>query len=666
VKTVKQLVAYALKFKKGLTLGIFFIVLSTIAELTGPFLIKTMIDEHVLGVEGPWYETETDEQAVFYDGSWYTKEINTPSSKEISIVQVNNQFYFVPQAIVWEGKRSYKNGELVVINGKNKFEYPASPLSLNELILFYKPEVPSIMFYLLTYLVLMVISAAFVYGQRYQLQKTAHQIIRKMRNDVFQHIQTLPIRYFDTTPAGKIVARITNDTESIRELFVTVLATFVTSFIYIAGIYVAMFLIDAKLAAVCLLLLPVLYVWMIVYRKFASTYNKVIRSKNSEINAKINESIQGMKIIQAFGRERWIQHEFEKLNETHFRYQNKLLNLNALASHNFMTIVRNVTFVAFIWYFGHGVIDGNIVTLGVLYAFVDYINRLFQPLTGIVNQFANMEKAFVSAERVFDMLEEKGTSVSDKRIPRYKGNVTFEHVSFGYKEGETVLKDISFKVKHGETVALVGHTGSGKSSIINLLFRFYDYQKGRIFIDGMDIKEIPVQALREHMGIVLQDPFLFTGTIASNVTLNHPNISREKMEQALRDVGAESILAHLENGWDTVVNEKGSTLSAGQRQLISFARALAFDPSILILDEATSNIDTETEAIIQQAMDVLKKGRTTFIIAHRLSTIKKADQILVLDKGQIVERGTHDELMKLKGKYYQMYQMQHATFESVS
>jgi ATP-binding cassette subfamily B multidrug efflux pump len=298
------------------------------------------------------------------------------------------------------------------------------------------------------------------------------------------------------------------------------------------------------------------------------------------------------------------------------------------------------------------------ISIGILYAFIDYVNRLFQPVSGIVNQFAHLEQALVAGERVFKLLNEKGTDVSDAEIPRFKGNVKFENVSFGYKDDEWVLKNISFEAKQGETVAFVGHTGSGKSSIMNLLFRFYDPNQGRILIDGKDIKDIPHQALRRHMGIVLQDPFLFTGTIASNVSLENPNINKEDIKQALKAVGADSVLKHLPNGIDEPVIEKGSTLSAGQRQLISFARALAYNPAILILDEATSNIDTETESIIQQALDVLKKGRTTFVIAHRLSTIIHADQIIVLDQGEIVESGTHEQLIKKKGKYYQMYQLQ--------
>lgn len=509
---------------------------------------------------------------------------------------------------------------------------------------------------------LAIVTAVFRYLQYLLLQQGANRIIKKMRIDVFKHIQTLPIRYFDNLPAGKVVARITNDTEAIRDLFVTVLSQFATSFMYMGGIYIALFYLDWRMAAITLILVPLLYAWMLIYRKFASKYNHVVREKVSDMNAMINESIQGMTIIQAFRREKKMKEEFEEMNAKHFEFQQKLLVLEAAASYNMVGVLRSMIFILFVWYFGSASLSGNtIVTVGTLYAFVDYIIRLFNPISGIVNQFARLEQALVAAERVFRLLDRHGEAVSDERIIRYQGNVRFEKVWFAYQDEEYVLKDLSFQAKQGETVALVGHTGSGKSSVMNLLFRFYDATKGTITIDGVDIASMPRQAVREHMGIVLQDPYLFTGSIESNITLGDSRITRKVAEEALNAVGGERVLKHLPKGIDEPVVEKGSTLSSGQRQLVSFARALAFDPAILILDEATSNIDTETEEIIQHAMKVLKKGRTTFVIAHRLSTIKNADRILVLDQGEIVESGSHEELIKLGGQYFQMYQIQSGT-----
>lgn len=663
--TGKRLFQYAVNFKGIIIAALIMLTISVTAEVLGPFVGKQLIDEHILGIEDYFFETDQEDSIVEYLGNVYVREQYADVSHirkdgiVATLLQVDRRFYFVQDKVPLEAEKSIENGQLVVtFQGETK-SYEANQLSINETLTFYKPEIPSIVKLLCVYFVLFMIGAIFYYGQYLSLQKAANRIIQKMRNDIFAHIQTLPIRYFDDLPAGKVVARITNDTEAIRQLYVAVLSNFFTGFVYIIGIYIAMFFLNAKLALICLVLLPILYGWMIVYRKYASKYNHVIRSKISEVNAVINEAIQGMPIIQAFRREKKMNDEFEELNETHFNYQNKLLILDSLSSHNFVGVLKNLVFVGFIWYFGYDALSAHsVVTIGVLYAYVDYINRLFNPVTNIVTQFSNLEQALVAGERVFRLLDEKGESLSLERMERYKGNVTFNHVYFAYKEDEYVLKDIHFEAKQGETIALVGHTGSGKSSIMNVLFRFYDINKGEIRIDDVNIKDIPKQSLREHMGIVLQDPYLFSGTIASNVSLNDPRISRQQVEEAIKAVGADQVFKHLENGLDEPVIEKGSTLSSGQRQLISFARALAFNPAILILDEATSSIDTETEAIIQEAMEVLKKGRTTFIIAHRLSTIKNADQILVLDRGTIVEKGNHDELMEKKAKYYQMYQLQ--------
>ncbi|UQZ37210.1 multidrug ABC transporter permease [Paenibacillus sp. PK3_47] len=662
--TGKRLLQYALTAKKTFIAALLLLTIGVAAELAGPFIAKNMIDNHLLAIEKPFFvTTASSEDAAEYNNTLYKRgdrfAEGEAKGQEVRLLQVGRSFYFINEPVAQaEGKRTFSDGMVHIKFGETESVYPATKLSAGELYGFYKPELPGIYELVGLYAVFLFISILAEFGKTYWLQSSANQVIRKLRTDVYAHIQRLPVYFFDNLPAGKVVSRVTNDTEAVKDLFIAVLSNFSTGIINIIGVYVALFLLDARLGLVSLFIVPIIIAWIVLYRKVATKYNTIIRSRLSEINAIINESIQGMSIIRIFRRQKRSSEEFEQLNDDYLKYQNKMLNLNAFTSHNLVNILRNVAFVLVLCYFGFGSMNGStFVSLGVLYAFVDVLGRLFQPITGMVNQLANLDTSMVSAGRVFTLMDEPGEPVTDGSMPRYKGNVVFKDVSFAYKK-DFVLRDISFEARPGETVALVGHTGSGKSSIINLLFRFYDPQRGSITIDGQEVTKLPKQWLRSHMGIVLQDPYLFTGTIASNVSLGDERISRERVERALKEVGADKLLAHLPQGFDEPVVEKGSTLSAGQRQLISFARALSFDPAILILDEATSNIDTETESIIQNALEVLKKGRTTFIIAHRLSTIRSADQILVLHKGQIVERGSHDELMALGGRYFRMYQLQ--------
>lgn len=509
------------------------------------------------------------------------------------------------------------------------------------------------------YFLIAVVYAIMSYYQTIVFQTAGSNVIKHLRTNLFEHIQKLPIKYFDNLPAGKVVARITNDTQTILELFTVMLPTYIAGFANILGIIIVIFYFNTKVGLLALIVVPLLFFWLMLYRKISDKYNHIVRERNSDMNAMLNESINGMTIIQAFNQEAKIQREYDELNKEYLKNYERIIKLDSLTSHNLMGIIRSAVFLIMIYIFGQSFLSNEAtLTAGMMYILVDYLTRLFNPMFNIVNQLSVLEQARVSSNRVFEMMDETPEIIEQDELLITRGEVKFQDVSFGYKKDELVLKDINIHAAPGQTIGLVGHTGSGKSSIMNLLFRFYDPTKGQILIDGVDTKSVTKASMRSRMGIVLQDPYLYTGTILSNITLGDNRISRKTAEHALMRVGGHRVLQSLEQGIDTEVVERGATLSSGQRQLISFARALAFDPKILILDEATASIDSETEAMIQQAMDVLKSGRTTFVIAHRLSTIKNADQILVLDKGEIIEHGTHDELIALQGQYAKMYALQ--------
>lgn len=512
---------------------------------------------------------------------------------------------------------------------------------------------------LAVYFIIAIIYAILSYYQTIYFQTAGSNVIKHLRTNLFIHIQKLPIKFFDNLPAGKVVARITNDTQTILELFTVMLPTYIAGITNIVGIIAVIFYFNFKVGLLALIVVPLLFGWLLIYRKISDKYNNIVRERNSDMNAMLNESINGMTIIQAFNQEEKIQQEFNQLNEEYLKNYSKIIQLDSFTSHNLMGTIRSFVFLVMIYIFGQSFLsDEATLTAGMMYILVDYLTRLFNPMFNMVNQLSVLEQARVSSNRVFEMMDETAEEQEDNIMTHCTGHVKFEDVSFGYKPDELVLSNINIDALPGETIGLVGHTGSGKSSIMNLLFRFYDPTTGSISIDGIDTTSVTKQSMRQFMGIVLQDPYLYSGTILSNITLNDPKITREMAIDALERVGGYRVLQSLENGIDTEVVERGSTLSSGQRQLISFARALAFNPKILILDEATASIDSETESVIQQAMNVLKEGRTTFIIAHRLSTIKHADEIIVLDKGKIIERGIHDILVEKGDVYAKMYALQ--------
>ncbi|WP_410502575.1 ABC transporter ATP-binding protein [Exiguobacterium acetylicum] len=660
--TIRSLIRYAMHEKQAIFLGLFLLVLAVGAELTGPYIAKVIIDEHIVAIEKDWVEVKTD-GAVTYDGRQFAKTQDVSKNeivRSVSIVQTTNGYYFVPKQVVSGGERNISGNTMTVTRGDDVYTYDdIQKLTQGQVYDFYSNDLKAIGWLSLIYVILLLVAAGLNWVQQILLQRSAHKIIKRMRLDVFTHLQRLPVRYFDQTPIGKIVSRVTNDTETIRDLYLGVLARVFSGIITMAGILVAMFFLDYRLGLVSLIIIPIVYFWIQLFQKLATKNNFKVRSLVADMNGQLNENIQTMPIIQAYAREKEVLAEFEEKNEENYQTRAKLLRLDALMSHNLSYFLKNLTLALLIWVVGgKSLTNGSFLSLGILYAYIDYVSRLFEPVTQIMNQLSPLQQALVSADRMFQLLDEKGEPVEQGRVPRFKGAVSFKDVEFSYEAGNPVLREIQIDARPGATVALVGHTGSGKSSIMNLLMRFYDPSKGQLLIDGQDVTNLPKQAVREHMGIVLQDPFLFTGTIRSNITLGNPDISDARVRQAIEAVGADRFIDRLPNGLDEPVIEKGATLSAGERQLISFARALAFDPAILVLDEATASVDSETEAVIQDALLTLTKGRTTFIIAHRLSTIKDADEILVLDHGRIVERGPHDELLATSGIYAKMYALQ--------
>ena len=515
------------------------------------------------------------------------------------------------------------------------------------------------LFLLLGYYLLFLLRVLFTYLGSYTFSRVAYSIVRDMRQETFSNIQKLGMAYFDKTPAGSIVSRITNDTQAVADMFGTVFASFISSFFIFTATLITMLQLNWQLTLFILPFLPVIWGSIWLYRKLSNHLVMMTRSKLSDINVKLSESIEGMRIIQAFRQEERLIGEFEAINQEHLDYANRSVNVNSLFLRPAMSVLKVLAYAVILTFFGLNWQSASF-TAGLMYAFIQYINQLFDPLIEVTQNFATLQTSMVSAERVFAMMDQRAyepiQAPSDLEVSQ--GRIEFRNVSFSYDGKTDVLKDISFQVQAGETIAFVGHTGSGKSSIINLFMRFYEFDRGQILIDGVDIREYSQPALRKAVGLVLQDPFLYHGTIESNIRMYQDHLTRADVQAAAEFVDADAFISELPDGYDQAVTERGSTLSSGQRQLIAFARTVAAKPKILILDEATANIDSETEEVIQHSLKKMRKGRTTIAIAHRLSTIQDADCIYVLDQGRIIESGTHDQLLALEGTYQKMYQLQ--------
>ncbi|EGE54192.1 ABC transporter ATP-binding protein [Streptococcus parauberis] len=510
------------------------------------------------------------------------------------------------------------------------------------------------------YFAITLITAVFRYLSFRTLIYSSNKVVSHLRERTFDVMQRLPISYFDKVPAGKIATRIVNDTETLRNQFYdNLLSQIIISFIQIVFIYGVMIYLDSRSGLFLLLVIPVFYGIQLFYKKMTDKHMADFYQARSAINTQVNETMNGAQIIQLYHQEKEVLDEFKTHIDKMKNADDHIIFADSVASWTLTEFIKYTIISALLAFIGYQFLQGQTsMSVGKLFIYINYLMRLFDLLGNMVRQLPNIQRSTTTGKRLMSLLEKKTEEEQSEEIKVVNGDVVFESVDFAYTPNKLVLSDISISTNKGETVALVGHTGSGKSSIMNLLYRFYDPQKGIITIDGQSIHEFSKESLRSQMGIVLQDPYLFTGTIASNIRMGNMSYSDHEVEDALIKVGAKKMLDRLKNGINEPVYEKGASFSSGERQLIAFARTLIANPKILILDEATSHIDTETEEIIQAAMEVLKTGRTTFIIAHRLSTVQYANQILVLDKGRIVERGNHFSLLKQNGIYAQMVKLQ--------
>ena len=494
---------------------------------------------------------------------------------------------------------------------------------------------------------------------QYAFARVAYSIVRDLRQETFANVQQLGMAYFDQTAVGAIVSRLTNDTQSVADMFSSIFSNFLSSMLILVVTIATMLALNWRLTLLIVLFLPIMLGSIILYQRLSNRLLKQVRARLSDLNVKLSESIEGMRIIQAFSQEKRLIEEFEAINGEHLYFSNRYLNVNSLFLRPAMSLLKILAYALILTYFGLSWQVAG-VTAGVMYAFIQYVNQLFNPLIDVMQNYSVLQTSMVAAERVFELMDRRDfePDQAEEGPEIQAGNIDFQHVTFSYDGKREILKDISFRVKQGETIAFVGSTGSGKSSIINLFLRFYEFEKGKILIDGRDIRDYSQAELRRNIGLVLQDPFLYHGTIASNIRMYQESLSQAEVEEAARFVDAHDFISQLAQGYDSPVTERGSTFSSGQRQLLAFARTIATKPKILILDEATANIDSETEELIQHSLRKMRQGRTTIAIAHRLSTIQDANCIYVLDKGRIIESGSHEELLSQNGTYKKMYQLQ--------
>ncbi len=674
-RLMKRLLKYARPYWKNLLVSIIMLAVITGTELARPYLIKIAIDEHILAISAPmraFAPREAPGPGVLFRGKVFIREKNLSASAlsqapTYQLIQYDQQFYLIKGLIPNPGTDKYlikKENDGYWLHrealDKGEEKYEATPVTSAEIGLFREKDNRALLKLSLVFFLIAIVGFIFNYLQVNLLQATSQRIIHNMRIEVFTHLQRMPLAFFDQNPTGRLVTRVTNDTDTLNEMYSSVLINLFRDLFMVMGAALIMIKMNFRLALLSLAVLPVIIGAAVIFRRYARKAYRIVRTTLARINATMAENITGMGIVQIFAQEEKKFKEFRAVNEDYFKAGMVEIKIFAIFRPA-MDLIFSIAMALIIWYGGARILAGTL-SFGLVFAFVNYIGQFFQPILELTEKYNILQAAMASSERIFLLLDTE-TELQNPHTPvtvgGLKGKIEFKQVWFAYHDQDWVLKEVSFSIKPGQTVALVGATGAGKTSIISLLTRMYPLQRGEILVDGVKLEDYKLAELRRNIGVVLQDVFLFTGDIKTNIRLNNKEITEQKIIEAAEKVKADSFIRLLPGGYNEPVTERGSTLSAGQRQLLSFARVLAFNPSILVLDEATANIDTETEVLIQEALRELTIGRTTIIVAHRLSTIQRADQIIVLHKGRVREIGSHQELLAQRGLYYELFKLQY-------
>ena len=642
-----------------MTLATVLVLFIIAVELYRPIIIGNAIDQYINGYYHPYVEADVSaSDAVNWNGLVLSRDQAVSKADSASFYQIFlwKDHYYMAENLTRSECTALQNADTSVL--KNYVREGAQKLTSNDLKVLRQNDFKGILKAGILFLLLLFSGFFLNLADTWLLQKMGQQIVYKLREETFTHIHSLSLSFFNTTPVGKLVTRVSNDTEAVNELFSTILVKLFKNVVKIIGYAAVMLSINVKMAGISFLLLPLVAILTFVFRHLSRKAYQITRNKITELNTFLSEHISGMKLIQIFAREKEKYSEFEGKSMELYRANFREIMTFAI----FRPSIYLVSVIAMILVIRTGslsVLNGSL-SLGTLFVFITYISSFFEPIQELSEQLGTLQSSIASAEKIFSVLDVKPEIVSpaDPAPVNILGEIEFRHVWFAYEEENYILKDVSFVIHPGEKAAFVGATGAGKSTILNLIGRYFDIQKGQILIDGIDIHEIDLDVLRGAIGQVQQDVFIFTGDIKSNISLNNEAISPDDVRRAAEIVNADPFIQKLPHGYDEPVTERGSTLSAGQRQLLSFARTLAYDPKILVLDEATANIDTETETLITQALARLMDGRTTIMVAHRLSTIQHADKIIVMHHGEIKESGTHQELLAKDGLYKKLYELQ--------